>query len=212
MRKIIIGDIHGCYYTMLSLLNKINFNKNNDKIIFLGDYIDRGYYSYEVLKYLQNLERKMGKENCVVLMGNHEYMMLYDNNLWNLNGGAKTQESFNNNFVSIDCFNDWIMNLKFKYEDDEILCSHAGFKKEKIEDCNEYDLIWSRDYLFGKKMKREKQVFFGHTPMDDIYKTISGDICLDTGCVFDGKLSAAIIEEDGKTKFVSVKKHYMDKS
>ena len=211
MRKIIIGDIHGCYYTMLNLLDIINLNKNNDKIIFLGDYIDIGYYSYEVLKFLYELENIMGKENCIILMGNHEYIMLYDNKLWDMNGSAYTKNSFYFNSVDDKYFNEWIKNFRYKYEDENILCSHAGFCKEEINDCSDYDLVWNSDNMLGNKTKREKQVFFAQKQMEGIYQTNRGDICLATGCVFDGKLSAAIIDENEKTKFISIKKSYLDK-
>ena len=41
-RTIAIGDIHGCYYTLIDLLQKIDYQSGRDTLIFLGDYIDRG--------------------------------------------------------------------------------------------------------------------------------------------------------------------------
>ena len=49
-RIIAIGDIHGCYHTMVDLLLKINYDSATDTLIFLGDYIDRGPFSYKVVK------------------------------------------------------------------------------------------------------------------------------------------------------------------
>ena len=81
MRTIIIGDIHGCYYTLLNLLEKVEYDKQNDKLVFVGDYIDRGNNSFEVVEYLINLQKEVGKDKCVCLIGNHEHMAYTDEEL-----------------------------------------------------------------------------------------------------------------------------------
>ena len=59
-RRIVIGDLHGCLYTLKDILKEVEFdkgiNKGKDELIFLGDYIDRGNWSYELVTFLIELE------------------------------------------------------------------------------------------------------------------------------------------------------------
>ncbi len=64
-RKIIIGDIHGCFYELQCLLDKIGPNKD-DEIISVGDFVDRGPSSLEVVKFFRQ------NQNTVAIKGNHE--------------------------------------------------------------------------------------------------------------------------------------------
>ncbi len=65
MRTIIIGDVHGCIDELLELLNKTKYAPGDDRLIFLGDLVDRGPDSAAVVKLVREL-----KAEC--LMGNHE--------------------------------------------------------------------------------------------------------------------------------------------
>ena len=71
----LISDIHGCYNTFLKLIKKIKLT-NQDTLICLGDAIDRGRYSFEVLDYFMN------NNNCKLIKGNHElFFILSENNI-----------------------------------------------------------------------------------------------------------------------------------
>ena len=76
MRTILIGDIHGCYDEFISLLGVTKFNKKKDRLVILGDFIDKGPKSFDVLKYLSELKDEMN-DNLIVLEGNHEYHFKY---------------------------------------------------------------------------------------------------------------------------------------
>uniref|UniRef100_UPI00286E8F8F metallophosphoesterase n=1 Tax=Chamaesiphon sp. VAR_69_metabat_338 TaxID=2964704 RepID=UPI00286E8F8F len=65
MRSIVIGDIHGCYNELLDLLAKVSIS-DTDRLISLGDIVDRGADSVKVYDFLKN------RPNSIVLMGNHE--------------------------------------------------------------------------------------------------------------------------------------------
>lgn len=67
MSTYFIGDVHGCYDTLMQLLEKIQFNRQHDKLIFVGDLINRGPKSLEVLRFVKGL----GKSAQMVL-GNHD--------------------------------------------------------------------------------------------------------------------------------------------
>lgn len=97
MRIAIIGDVHGCYESLNELLNVLIKKFEINSFYFVGDLIDRGPYSKEVIDILLKLDYDKH-----FLLGNHEDMMLdfldgelrYDNNLWFDNGGMPTLKSF----------------------------------------------------------------------------------------------------------------------
>ena len=99
MRTIIIGDIHGCHQELLMLLAKVQLDREQDKLISLGDLMDRGDRSFQVFETFRVLKADMG-ERCVIIRGNHEQMMLdasvnpFARILWKQNGGGKTIKSF----------------------------------------------------------------------------------------------------------------------
>ena len=69
-----VGDIHGCYRRLVDLMDRLPFDPSEDFLVFLGDYIDRGRESREVISYLLNLSRRGG--NIIFLKGNHEHALL----------------------------------------------------------------------------------------------------------------------------------------
>jgi serine/threonine protein phosphatase 1 len=69
-----IGDIHGCLEKLKDLMSRIDIDRENDTLIFIGDYIDRGKYSREVVDYVIRLQGEY--KNTVCLLGNHEYMLV----------------------------------------------------------------------------------------------------------------------------------------
>lgn len=75
MRTIIIGDIHGCYRELTKLLEKVAFDKEADRLIALGDLMDRGRQPYEVYDFFRHIKAETG-ECCIIIKGNHEEMML----------------------------------------------------------------------------------------------------------------------------------------
>ena len=74
-RILAVGDIHGMYDKLTSLMEKIQFSPADDLLIFLGDYIDRGPQSLECLDYVMNLYKQY-PERVVPLLGNHEAMCI----------------------------------------------------------------------------------------------------------------------------------------
>ena len=95
-RLIAIGDIHGEITKLNNLIEKLTL-QNNDKLIFLGDYIDRGQGSKQVVDKLIELSKSY---ECEFLMGNHEFALLemfkgssYFKNFFFDNGGTVTTDS-----------------------------------------------------------------------------------------------------------------------
>ena len=94
--KYIIGDIHGCYFTLIALIDKIYKKDSEAEIIFTGDFVDRGPASKEVLEYI--LPRIESGEFRAV-RGNHEEIMYNGVNYpfganWEANGGDATIKSY----------------------------------------------------------------------------------------------------------------------
>ena len=89
--QFLISDIHGDLKRFKCMLNTISFNDKSDKIIIIGDVVDRGAYSISLLKFIMN-----NADSMKLLMGNHELFMLkYLNNELNKNdwirfGGENT--------------------------------------------------------------------------------------------------------------------------
>ena len=72
MPSYVIGDVQGCFDELMLLLDKINFDSNNDELIFAGDLINRGPKSLEVLEFcLEN------KKSIEAVLGNHDIYLLY---------------------------------------------------------------------------------------------------------------------------------------
>ena len=101
------------YYSRMSLYFEIvTIRSSTDTLVFVGDYIDRGYYSYETVELLIKLQRQVGKGKVICLKGNHELMgSNFDFDLWMYNGGHDTLESYERNGQDISIHKNWMRNL-----------------------------------------------------------------------------------------------------
>lgn len=81
-----------------------------------------------------------------------------------------------------------------------------------LQDNSQEDLLWGRDWIRTDTEEREKQVVFGHTPRGGgrAYTVPTGDICIDAGCVFGGRLCALVVQDDGQSACVYVNKNWED--
>lgn len=70
-----MSDIHGCIEDIHKQMEQVDLSEDN-RIVFLGDYIDYGNSSYQVLQYIWDLQKKYGDKKVIVLKGNHEQMFL----------------------------------------------------------------------------------------------------------------------------------------
>ena len=70
-----MSDIHGCIEELQKQMEQVDLSGDN-RIVFLGDYIDYGDSSYQVLQYIWDLQKQYGDEKVIVLKGNHEQMFL----------------------------------------------------------------------------------------------------------------------------------------
>lgn len=189
-----IGDIHGCLKSLERLISEISPNEN-DKLIFLGDYIDRGPDSKGVVDYLIELSKRI---NCVFIRGNHEQMLLDvvdnkdDTYLWLINGAQATWRSYGSlqSLISNEEHMEFYRNTKFYHIEDNYLFVHAGVRPKILLDKQDMrDLIWIREEFITKNHGLGYVVVFGHTPFENAL-IMEDKIGIDTGCVYGGKLTA----------------------
>jgi serine/threonine protein phosphatase 1 len=131
MEKYVFGDIHGCYNELASLINEIHPNFGVDKLIFLGDYIDRGTNSYKVVRFLMDLQSKYGRDNIILLRGNHEDMAIdyiLSSYTGNQNGYRSTYDDFLRNGDDISNYLDFFQSLPLYHEDDNFIYVHGGIR------------------------------------------------------------------------------------
>jgi len=211
MEKILaIGDIHGCLDKLISLMDIIDINHQKDTLVFVGDYIDRGPQSKEVVDYLIDLAGR--KDRVIFLKGNHEQMLEFylngsDRLSFLANGGYATLSSYSKDLSSVgsspipsahlDFFND----LLLCYETEQYIFVHAGLKSNiPLEKQDEWDMLWIRDEFIYSDFDFGKRVIFGHTPFQEPL-VFDNKIGIDTGAVYGNKLTCV---ELPAVKFYSV--------
>lgn len=208
-RDLIIGDLHGCYDRLWKLLEHMKYDAGVDRLLFVGDLVDRGPQNIECLDLIT-------KENVFSVLGNHEDMMFrgildrdYSQlNDWMYNGGKWARQdryldeyrlAFEARLLSIrdkfpyvitvgegaERFN--IVHAEF-YSYDRPLCD-ANIDNWDFTPEEEYNMIWGRtviryfnnnDHLFQFNMAR---TYCGHTPVRAVL-SVQSQIFIDTGCVF----------------------------
>ena len=207
-RLFAIGDIHGCVDELAVMLQAIA-PVQGDTVVFVGDYIDRGPASREVIDLL--LEFQQGAADVVFLKGNHEDMLLNFMGLpghygesFIFNGGAPTLESYGIGEADLAETRQIIPahHLKFfsalqhSYLRPPFLFVHAGIMPGRpLEEQSDEDLLWIRhDFIFHPH-QIAATVVFGHTPMRTVMVDLPYKLGIDTGLVYGGKLSCLELTE-----------------
>jgi protein phosphatase len=231
----IIGDIHGCLDETLELLTKLGYEVGNQdgrytiahpagrKVVFVGDLVDRGPNSPGVVRLVMDIIAS-GAGFCV--KGNHDDKLsraLRGRDVKISHGLAESLEQIKSESEEFrKSVADYLDGLVSHYVFDagKLVVAHAGLREEMhgrgsgavrqfamygetTGETDEYGLPvrynWAADYR-GKAM-----VVYGHTPVPDS-EWINNTICLDTGCVFGGKLTALRYPE---RELVAVPAHRM---
>ncbi len=199
-----IGDIHGCYDQLKALVEKIPIDFFHDTLLFIGDYIDRGPHSAEVVDYLIKLKNRV--KEVIFLKGNHEDMLDKflngdDRFTYLLNGGQQTLDSYLKKPVQPESFPipsdhvEFFKSLRLYYETDEFIFVHAGLRPRiPLETQNTEDLLWIRDNFISTKYDFGKRVIFGHTPLKKPLVE-PNKIGIDTGAVYGNALTCVQLPE-----------------
>jgi len=154
-RTLVMSDIHGMADELFLLLDGIRYKHTADRLIVLGDYIDRGPNSKDVLDYLIKLKKVAGKK-LVLLRGNHEDICIkafHDKpafgqdavSLWLDNGGDATLKSIGE--ANLSKYITFMEKLPVYVEMDKYIFVHGGVNPDmQLSQTDPEDLLWTRDY------------------------------------------------------------------
>lgn len=213
-----IGDIHGRADLLMKLLERIDADAENFAgemhLVFLGDYIDRGLQSRQVIETL--LSDRLARYQTYFLKGNHEDALLSflsDPGFgpkWAAYGGRETLVSYgvkpprsmslnnewneaHNAFLQAfpNAHQDFFRTLPTQVQIGGYGFVHAGLKPgKKFAEQEDHDLMWIRDEFLDANSSFDVMVVHGHTPIDTPHHD-HRRINVDTGAYFTGRLTAA---------------------
>ncbi|SPF50154.1 conserved hypothetical protein [Syntrophobacter sp. SbD1] len=199
-----VGDIHGCNRKLTSLIERLPIDPEKDYLVFLGDYINRGTGSREVIDYLLKTGGKV--RNTVFLMGNHEHALLEYSRTGNLDylrtlrsiGVEDTLNSYSNapvrslgdlSFMPVEHIR-FLERLQPHFRLGGYLFVHAGtIPGEDLEHCPLDRLLSVRDIFLQDESTSSEVTVFGHTPFETPF-VAPGKIGIDTGAAYGNMLTA----------------------
>lgn len=201
-----VGDIHGSLDKLKSVIAacREHAGGRDMRLLFLGDYIDRGPESAGVVRYVLSLQSQ-APEPVIALKGNHEAWALAvadgatPVSGWLLNGGAATLQSY-----GVDdardlprAHLDWMRSLPLTYDDGRRFFVHAGVNPQKPLDAqDEDDLLWIREPFLTDDRDYGRLIVHGHTPLLGAVPELRRNrLNLDTAAVFGGPLTAAVFDD-----------------
>lgn len=231
----IIGDIHGCYDELCTLLSQMGYTVDAEncmaipptgrKAVFLGDLCDRGPKSVEVLRLVM---RMVEAGNALCVPGNHDIKLLK----YLRTGKATLTHGLDITVEQLEAqpedfrkeAADFIDGLISHYvlDDGKLVVAHAGLKEklqgrgsgrvrqfclygETTGETDEFGLPvrlnWAEEYR-GKAL-----VVYGHTPSTQV-QSLNNTVCVDTGCVFGGKLTAYRYPEGETVQVTALWQYY----
>jgi serine/threonine protein phosphatase 1 len=226
-----IGDIHG-RLDLLTVLHddiladrKARPHDGKDVIVYLGDYVDRGPYSREVIDYL--LGDPLPGFTAVHLMGNHDEAMLQfldDASIgptWASFGGESTLLSYGvrttPGLIGMRRYEGmrqqlvekmpqshaaFLRGLQLSYQAGDYLFAHAGVRPGvPLDQQDPDDLMWIRETFLSSSVDHGKIVVHGHTPTDEPQVRVNR-IGIDTGAFASGILTCLVLE-GGERRFLS---------
>ncbi|WP_170575442.1 metallophosphoesterase family protein [Ruegeria atlantica] len=207
----VIGDVHGCVYQLEKLLA---LAPQDHRIVLVGDYVDRGEYSAEVLRLIS------ARSDLTCLKGNHEELMLRflkdpreQGARWLRYGGLQTLASFGVRGVRAEMGGDELIDCRDRFQEaigdplckwmaelgtweltGNVLVAHAAADPEIPADQQSDDtLIWGHPSFQSKVRRDGVWVVHGHTIVDTA-RARQGRISIDTGAFATGVMSAVCLD------------------
>ena len=209
----VIGDIHGCFYTLKDLVSNIKVKYPNIEIYTVGDLVDRGNFSCEVIEFIKT-------EKIKFTPGNHDYMFYHFINfpgsemggIWIYNGSEPTVNSYSGKVDEMHEHLELINQAPLFYDLPDCFISHAGISSyyksrlprnvlsnvEQINKImtsnimNDHGILWTRDSL----MNLDKLQVVGHTRQKEVYHNKKNNtVYIDTSVYTGNKLSSIIVKD-----------------
>lgn len=198
MRTYAIGDIHGMCDLLREVLAWIAQDTAGHpcRVVFLGDYVDRGPSSRQVVAILR--KGPPAGQEWVCLKGNHDDFMaraLAGNEnareLWMCNGGPATLRSYGGDERALNVHAKWLQGLPYRFEDEHRHYVHGGFSPTAPIAHQDPDTwLWLKMERFETEPVFDKILVHGHVA-NDCPEVKRGRINLDTGACFWGRLTVA---------------------
>lgn len=224
-----IGDIHGeaqrlrALYSLIRDRHADQFGQASIRIVHLGDYVDRGPDSFDVIEAIMELSEDPLIEP-IALAGNHEAMLLKavdapngdSRRHWLNNGGCETLQSYaeRGHGDIMRSHLEWMRALPAIYieHSQKRVFVHAGVLPDQFPNEADEVYLWTRSPAFfdvarwHNTVLADWTVVHGHTPTSDGFPEVVGDKCkrinLDSGAVFGGRLTCAVFAPETPVKFI----------
>lgn len=210
----VIGDIHGCFYTLVNLVEQVKQKYTNISIYSVGDLIDRGKHSFEVMEFILS-------EGIIFTAGNHDLMFYHFfkkpstifGQSWSYNGNEATLKSYEKHEQELFIHINKIKEAPLYLDLDDCFISHAGvslYYKRKLPNnfrenldvlksfiendyYDDYGVMWNRDPL----LNIGKLQIVGHTKHRNVYLDKNANAAfIDTGAYAKNKLSAVVVSNN----------------
>lgn len=206
-KKFLVGDIHGCLLELIKALQKVDFDYKEDVLISVGDLVDRGPYSAEVLHLCM-----FTIKHFYMVQGNHDNRLLRHlkgNKVKITHGLEETIKSLDKFPIEKAVYRDWLEKQPYiiKFNESDSFSSyavHAGINptfsmdKQKKEDCLYSRYFGGKDYFDNEngqywykslaEVNKNSIIYFGHEVHLDKAFVVPNVVALDGGCVFGGEL------------------------
>ncbi|MBY3132234.1 metallophosphoesterase family protein [Rhizobium laguerreae] len=206
-----IGDIHGCIDPLRRMIDRIEPYASEGTVVFVGDYVDRGPDSKSVLDRIIAGPSEPWRWIC--LKGNHEDMMVaayadgQSRAVWLGNGGLETEISYGGRVLPQHL--QWATDRPLMHVDRHRIFVHAGVDPQiPLDRQSQDDLLWMRFPVDQPGEYWGKHLVHGHTPSRSNPVTTGNRTNIDSGCVFGGKLSCAVFDDEiagGPIDFIAVR-------
>ncbi|RIX53703.1 serine/threonine protein phosphatase [Paenibacillus nanensis] len=220
-RVIMISDIHGCIEPFNRLLAKVQYTPGQDQLILLGDYVDKGPASQEVVERVMQL---VHQDEAVALRGNHDQRLVdfvrgndaQVRSKFAQHGGLPALQSYcgmTETILTEEMMDEaksiieerysnhlnFLAQLPLYYEDEQHICVHAGLNPSvpNWREQSDHDFMYIKDAFYKNPTTADKRVIFGHTKTIDIHGSADvwfaeDKIGIDGGCSYGMQLNALI--------------------
>lgn len=228
-RVYVIGDIHGCLEELSLLVEWLYQTEKitlQDQLIFIGDYINKGSASREVVDLLLQIQRDF--PHSIFIKGNHEEMLLSyfgfsdsAKSMFLKNGGDLTLASYSVNLQA--CLEEQLSSFPISHIEfyrslydlvvsDRHIFVHAGLSP--LRDINKQvssEIYWIRQEFISNIHNFNRVVVFGHTPLKDVLFDLPYKIGIDTGLVYGNMLSCIELSQGRLLQIRAGKKKIVEK-